>query len=369
MKKIKQAKPRREYQWTDEYYENAQKEIMDEDIYPVVIPSYKRGNNALTIKLLRECPELKVILFVYEDDIQNYQETLDKYKHFSAIKCVVQGKDEVFDDDRVGMVKRGLGFKRVAINNKMPAMGYDRYFVLDDDISALYYTRHGKKNNGDYKAAKVELKATEFFKMWQYIITKKAPEPVAACGIISENGSWGQDLNTMDDITYVAGQSQILYIDGKMTQDKGLNYRGPSGWEDYDYSLTLINGGLNSCQIRYLTYSTPTMTPGKSVATTNEYGGATTIKDYGWTKKSMDLYAHWGELTRFKLMKGQLNSKIRWVTVRNMLKKNNGKLNITFDSKLKEYIDNNDPAGLLMYIEEKERIKKEKEEKKKTKIN
>ncbi len=344
-------------QWTEEYYNIAQEQIKDEEIYPIVVPSYKRGDNALTIKLLKDCPELNVILFVYEDDVQNYQKTLDEFKNFSVVKCVLCEEDKIFEDNRVGLEKRGIEYKRAAINNKMVQMGYDRYFVMDDDICALYYTRHGKKNDGNYKAEKVMVNPTQFFKMWQYIINEKATD-VAACGIISENGSWCQDLVTMEDITYIAGQVQIIYINGKIIKDNNINYRGSAGWEDYDFTLELIKNGLNSCQIRYMTYSTPTMTPGKSVATTNEYG-VVTERDFGWTKRSMNLYKHWGELTRFKLKKEQLNCKIRWVTIRNLIKKT-GKIEITYNEEYMKFINNNDPEGLYNYIIKQEEEKEAK---------
>ena len=85
------------------------------------------------------------------------------------------------------------------------------------------------------------------------------------------------------------------------------------------------------------------MTPGQSVATTG---------DYGWTKKSMDLYNHWGELTRFKYMKGQLNSKIRWVSIRAMLKRE-GKITIRKDEQFMKFIRENDAPGILEYVASK----------------
>ena len=82
------------------------------------------------------------------------------------------------------------------------------------------------------------------------------------------------------------------------------------------------------------------MTPGQSVAT---------VGQNKWTEKSLDLYRHWGELTRFKYMKGQLNSKIRWVSIRAMLRRE-GKITIKFKDEYIPFIENNDVQGLLDYV-------------------
>lgn len=327
MARNKIEKPRREHQWTTEYLEESKK-INTKDIFPIVIPSYQRGINSLTINMVKNHPELNVILYIYKDDYENYREVLENYPHITAVLC------EGF---------RGLAPKRVFINNDMLAKGYKRFFVVDDDISTLYYTIHGKTNSGDYKAAKVQLNPTDFFRMWQYIVTEKAKERIAVCGCIAETGAWAQDLRVMDDIIYLAGQCQMVYIDAELCAEHGVNYRKDAGWEDYDFSLRVIYAGLNSCQIRYLTYSTPAMTPGQSVATTG---------NYGWTLKSMDLYNHWGELQRFKYMKGQLNSKIRWVSIRAMLKRD-GKITINKDEQYMKFIRENDAPGILEYVASK----------------
>lgn len=314
-------------QWTTEYLEEAIK-MPSNQILPIVVPSYQRGAKALTLKLLRDCPELKIILYVYEDDYENYKEVVENNSNISAVLCK-------------GF--RGLAPKRKFINEDMVRKGYNEFFVLDDDISALFYTRHGQTKAGTYKAEKVQLNPVDFFKMWQYIIKTKAEEEIAVCGIISETGAWAQNLYQMKDIIYVAGQCQILYMNAKLCLDNGVNYREDAGWEDFDFSLRVLRAGLNSCQIRYLTYSTPTMTPGISVAT---------VGQNKWTEKSIDLYRHWGKVTRFKFMKNQVNSKIRWVTIRNMLNRT-GKMDTSYEDEYAQFVENNDVQGLLDYMKEK----------------
>lgn len=315
-------------QWTDEYLNEAKETIKTEDIFPIVVPSYQRGSEALTLKLLKGCSDLKIILYVYADDYENYREVVENNENISAVLCS-------------GF--RGLAPKRKFINEDMVAKGYNEYFVLDDDISALFYTRHGQTKAGTYKAEKVLLNPIDFFKMWQYVIKYKAEEEIAVCGIISETGAWCQNLIQMKDVIYVAGQCQILYMNGGLCAKHGVNYREDAGWEDFDFSLRVLNAGLNSCQIRYLTYATPTMCPGQSVATT----GAN-----GWVKKSLDLYKHWGRATRFKFMKNQVNSKIRWVSVRNMLKRQ-GTIDTSYEEEYIPFVENNDAQGLLEYMREK----------------
>ena len=98
------------------------------------------------------------------------------------------------------------------------------------------------------------------------------------------------------------------------------------------------------------------MTPGESVASTGELI---------WGKRSMALYKEWGDNVAFESKKGELNAKIRWVPLKNTLKKT-GKMIETYNPTYMTYIENNDARGLLNYIDS-EKDKKDDEKHNKTK--
>jgi len=340
----KKEKVERLNQWTTEYYEESKRALLPSQILPIVVPSYKRGINAPTLQLLKNYPELRVILFIYKDEFELYKPIIDEYPHIHYELC------EGF---------RGIAPKRAYINKRMVELGMPEFFVLDDDATSFSYTIHGcqVKKPTEYKAQKIELNPIDFFRMFQYIIKNKAIEKVDICGIIFDNGVWCQDLRTLPDIIYTAGQAFLIYIDAKACLDRGVNYREGFGWEDYDFTLQAIKAGLNSCQIRYLTAATPTMTPGVSVASTGELI---------WGKRSMALYKEWGDNVAFESKKGELNAKIRWIPMKNKLAKE-GKMIETKNPIYMQFIENNDARGLLAYIEAEKENKKNEEHNKTTK--
>ena len=323
-------KQHREEQWTEQYYKESKETIANKDILPIVVPSYRRGYAASTLQALKDFPELKVVVFIYEEEFDLYRHLFETYPHIQYQLCS-------------GF--RGIAPKRKYITERMVQLGMPEFFEIDDDATAFFYTKHGsmKKDPTKYKAEKTQIDIQDFFRMFQYIIKYKALEKIDLCGIIFDNGAWAQDLRTLPDIIYIGGQAFCFYLDAKACLDKGLNYYVEDKiWEDFDFSMQVINAGLNSCQIRYLTASTPTMTPGDSVAT---------AAGSPWAQKSVNLYKRWGDLIRFKPMKGELNAKIRWTTIRNQLKKD-GHLTITYNPIYMEFINKNDYDGLTHYIEQ-----------------
>ena len=92
------------------------------------------------------------------------------------------------------------------------------------------------------------------------------------------------------------------------------------------------------------------MTPGVSVASQGELI---------WGKRSMALYKEWGDNVAFESKKGELNAKIRWVSMVNHMNNHDGKMIDTYNPIYMTYIENNDARGLLNYIDENKN-KKEK---------
>ena len=333
---VENQKMNRQHQWTDEYYEESKNTIANKDILPIVVPSYQRGTKASTLQLLKDYPELKVVVFIYKEEYELYKPLFDEYPHIQYQLC------EGF---------RGIAPKRNYISKRMVELGMPEFFEVDDDATSFSYTRHGHmvKDPTKYKAEKVQINPQDFFRMFQYIIKYKAQEKITLCGIIFDNGAWAQDLRTLPDINYIGGQAFCFYLDAGECLRHNINYYiDDKIWEDFDFSMQVINAGLNSCQIRYLTAATPTMTPGNSVATAG---------NLPWAYKSVNLYKRWGDLIRFKPMRGELNAKIRWTTIRKQLK-DLGQLVINYNQDYMNFINNNDYIGLVHYIE-KEKNKSE----------
>lgn len=330
---MKKEKVLRLEDWTTNYFEES-KNLDSNEIYPICIPTYKRGDKPFSIDLVGQYPELKIFVFGYKDDIEeNYQNVMAKYPNITFVKC------EGF---------RGVIPKRNFINEYIDKIGFDQFFVMDDDITGLFFTKHGTLKDGTgYKADKQQLTGLEFFRMWTWIIQNKAEKNMAICGLINEASSWCQDLRTMPDIINIAGSVQVTYLNGKLLKEKGIKYDENSGWEDYDICMQALANDLMSSQIRYLTYTTAPMTPGVSVAT---------VGQHKWTINSIRLYQKWGELIRFKYMKGEVNAKCRWVTMRSMFKKN-GCITISFKEEYMPFLKDEDAEGLIKHEAEKKAAK------------
>ena len=294
--------------WTSDLVEEAAK---TELTAPVVIISYKRGGNASSIKLLKNT-NIPVFLFVYDDDFENYKAEVEN----TNIKVILCPSKEF----------RGAAKKRDFVQENMYKMGFKEYFVLDDDITKLYYTVDGVTKAGKYKAQKVELDPEKFFKTWLYTIHSLDYEP-ALGGIVSEASSWCQDLHKISASNKFGRVCQIVYINAEKFNEYNIKYCEVNSWDDFDVMLQVLDNGLNLSCISWLTYSGDTMTPKKSVAS----GG-----DYTWTKKSMRLYQKWGDCVGFKKDKGQLNTTINWAKIKKQLK-TSGKLNKDLREDWKKY--------------------------------
>ena len=303
--------------WTSDLVNEANLKYKDSLPTPIVIISYKRGGNASSIKLLKDT-NLKVFLFVYDDDYENYKEAVESSNNIEVILC----PSKEF---------RGAAKKRDFVQKNMYEKGYEDYFVLDDDIFALYYTVVGTTKTGKSKAQKVELSPEVFFKTWYYVIHDILKETqnyeVTLGGIVSESASWSQDLYKLPVSNNTGRICQIVYINAKNFHDYNIKYVETKSWDDFDVMLQVLNLGLNLSQIRWLTYMGDTMTPNNSVAS----GG-----DFTWTKKSMRLYQKWGDCVGFKADKGQLNTTISWSKIKKDIEVL-GKLNITYKEEWKKY--------------------------------
>ena len=303
--------------WTKEIVNAAREKYHDITPYPVVIISYKRGGNASTIKLLNNT-EVPVYLFVYDDDYENYKSVVENSSNIKVVLC----PSKEF---------RGAAKKRDYVQETLHNKGVKDYFILDDDISALYYTEVGTTKAGKYKAQKVKLSPKEFFDTWYYVIHDILKDSqgyeITLGGIIAEFASWGQNLYKLPVSDETGRICQIMYINADKFAENNIKYVETKSWDDFDVMLQVLNDGLHISQIRWLTYAGDTMNPNNSVAS----GG-----DFTWTKKSMRLYQKWGDCVGFKADKGQLNTTISWSKIKKDIEVL-GKLNITFKEEWKKY--------------------------------
>lgn len=311
--------------WTQEIVNTAINTYQPKDIAPVVIISYKRGSKASSIQLMKNST-IPTYLFIYDDDIQNYKE-VETYNNFIIVKCP-------------STQFRGAAKKRDYVQSVMYNNGIEDYFILDDDITKLYYTKPGTTKTGKYKAQKEELSPDDFFRTWYAVIHNCLDYKPALGGIISENSSWCQDLYRLPIATKTGRICQIAYINTMLFNKYNISYKNIEAWDDFDVQLQVYKAGLNTCNIGWLTYSGDTMTPKKSIAS----GG-----DYTWTKKSMNLYKTWGDYVGFKVDKGQLNSTFKWSKIKKDLKET-GTLTPQYNSEWESYIFPNSISKEVDYI-------------------
>lgn len=301
--------------WTRDVVDAARDKYKNSTIAPVVIISYKRGGNASSIKLMKNSG-VATYLFVYDDDYENYKSAVESSDNITSVLCP-------------SAKFRGAAKKRDFVQDYMVEHGIHDYFILDDDISALYYTEIGTTKAGKYKAQKVQISPMEFFDTWYYIIHELVDYEVTLGGIIAEFASWGQNLHTLPVTDKTGRICQIMYINADKFKEHDIRYIEDKSWDDFDVMLQVLHKGLGLSQIRWLTYAGDTMNPNNSVAS----GG-----DFTWTKKSMRLYQKWGDCVGFKADKGQLNTTISWSKIKKDIQ-TLGHLNITYKEEWLEYFN------------------------------
>lgn len=103
----------------------------------VIIPSYKRSNELITVKTLKRCQytgDWYILVGIDDDTLENYINNFGK-EHiltFNKNDIKVDLMDS-FDDNRC------VVFARNAIPNIVKKLGYRYFLVLDDDYSEIRY--------------------------------------------------------------------------------------------------------------------------------------------------------------------------------------------------------------------------------------
>ena len=172
---------------------------MTNELWPIVVPSYKRGSNAKTLQMLKNGYDkrLNLFLFIYPDDADNYRDIIDS-KLFTVVYC------EGF---------RGIVPKRNFINNEMYKRGYENIFVLDDDIPSVHKLEPGvqKKNPNAYRSIKLQTTPYDFFEAFQSII-ENADKHLTQTGCVNEMEAAFNDFRKKPSVIYTRFPIQMVHI-------------------------------------------------------------------------------------------------------------------------------------------------------------
>ena len=303
---------------------------MSRTIWPIVVPSYKRGSKAKTLQMLKNGydPRLTYFLFVYPDDAENYKEIIDSGL-FTVVYC------EGF---------RGIVPKRNFINNEMYKRGYENIFVLDDDIPSVHKLEAGtqKKDPTAYRSIKLKTSVYDFFDAFQSII-ENADRHLTQTGCVNEMEAAFNDFRKKPPVKYNRFPIQMVHINTKDVIENGIAYRKDHGWDDFDFTLQILSKGLQTGHIPSLTYISDVMEPEASVANTG------TDK---WTEIGLYMYKTWGDSIKFIEKKGQVNAKPQRRIVEKKLEKGIPLTNAYYEDCYKDIIKNHDVAGLKKLIVE-----------------
>ena len=302
------------------------------NVWPIVVPSYKRGSKAKTLQMLEKGYDdrLTYFLFIYEDDAENYKDIIES-GHFNVVYCK-------------GF--RGIVPKRNFINNEMLERGYENIFVLDDDIPSVHILARGtqKKHPERYKSIKLETTPYDFFVKFQSTI-ENADRHLTETGCVNEMEATFNDFSKRDPVMYSKFPIQMVHINTKDLHDNNIEYRTDHGWDDFDLTLQILSKGLNTGMIPSLTYITDVMQPDKSVAN---------VGVDKWTDISLKLYKTWGDNVKFIEKKGQVNAKPQRRIIVKKLEKGIPLTNVYYEDCYKYIVEHHDVSYLKkMIVEDK----------------
>lgn len=247
--------------WTDIFYDNAY-EIVCKDMfkYPIVIPSYNRWSDPVTIKIFfsnmtGEC-NYPVFVAVRDSQKQNYQEALKEYFGVKVIS---------FPDEQIS----NIGATRRRIVKWAYDNGLEGIFMLDDDLTGISYTREGFTKSSNSPIAKYarmdEIEIPRVFAMWQLSMNKAIKEYNVMCnGISPMFSSWKYDYTDPDQSLLMRGlPSQCFCLNVKGLIENGIEYRDTAdcGHEDIDLTIRIAEKGLNVSVFPFLVYSATPMRP------------------------------------------------------------------------------------------------------------
>lgn len=141
----------------EDRFNEVEKLVEGVELPSIVIPSYKNREKCNIKNLVESSPTTKFMIFVYVDDLDNYQEYL-KYQNVELVSVPL---------DKIEY--RGITSKRKFIINYLLERDYHKIIMLDDDTSTVFNRttkqegkRAGKKVPVDiWTSFKVLIKALE----------------------------------------------------------------------------------------------------------------------------------------------------------------------------------------------------------------
>ena len=282
--------------WTLDFVKEANKQINDEDIYPICIVSYKRGYKCSTIQNLKDS-NVKKYVFVYSDDYDNYKEivTNPEYKNFEIIF--------------VDVPEKGLQHKREFVNRTMSERGFKRIFQLDDDIEKVtvgYSVKNtSPKNKRDTIVKKMEISLVEGLKTTQYSFNRNLDKNI---GLFSFGGEFQmtlRDFELEEEISLNKICCQCVLINLELLNKYNIHYTTEPTWEDYDIVFKCIMNKLNVAVNRFLAYVTPDRNKTESVVFNGKITGNYNKKK---TEYNMRMYLLWGNIISIKRENGELDT-------------------------------------------------------------
>lgn len=107
-------------------FDEVEKLVEGIELPSVVIPSYKNREKCNIKNLVESSPTTKFMIFVYEDDLENYQQYL-KYKNVELVSVPL---------DKIEY--RGITPNRKFIINYLLERDYHKIIMLDDDTSTMF---------------------------------------------------------------------------------------------------------------------------------------------------------------------------------------------------------------------------------------
>lgn len=249
-------------------YEYAKEHIRDQDVPPILVPSYNRPDAKLLQRLLVE-PELPIILCIRREQ----EELYSRWKG----KCSFLLLDNVND----------IAETRAAIINLVTPY-LKQAFMFDDDINELDYlipslTRNGVESMRTSKLTTGYVaRYIDILKMWLCLI-KEADSDLTLSSLLYRPDSWHLK-NKNAEMEYNSGACiQCVWLNIENMYNNGINYKPHHrvGNENYALQFDIMSAGLLTCVFKDLMYGCPAVnsSPG---GCENANGYADANERYRW---------------------------------------------------------------------------------------
>lgn len=222
------------------------KDIPDEQVWPVFVPSYNRPEATLLKRLFSE-PEFPIILCIR-------REQEEMYKAYQG-KCPILLLDNVTDisETREAIVQAAAPY-------------YENIFMFDDDISWLDYmipslTKNGKESMRPSRTCFGEYpRGIDILKMWMAsVMFDKSCENIALSSIGYKPDNWSPANANKRNSYNSAALIQCIHINTNLIRSRDIHYKPMKqvGAEDYAFQFDIMEAGLLTTIYKDLMYDCP----------------------------------------------------------------------------------------------------------------